>query len=367
MKVPLLDLNAQYQSIRDEITTALDEIVKSQKFIMGPQVSELEEKFTGYVNSKYAVGVASGTDALLLSLMALEIKHGDEVITTPYTFFATAGSISRVGAIPAFVDIDRNTYNINPALIEEKITKKTKAIIPVHLYGQCADMDPILKIASEHGLAVIEDACQSVGASYKGRQAGTIGDYGCFSFFPSKNLGCFGDGGMVTANDEKLAGLIRKLRVHGCSKKYHHDMIGANSRLDTLQAAILLVKLNHLDAWSALRRKHARIYDSALASAPGITTPSVEEGNKHVYNQYIIRSPKRDSIMKKLQENEIGCALYYPLPLHLQECYSFLGYREGDLPESESAAKETLSIPVYPELLENMQNRVVETIMEVLQ
>ena len=366
MNVPLLDLNAQYQSIRDEITTALDDVVASQKFIMGPQVSELEKAFSEYTSAPHAVGVASGTDALLLSLMAFGIGHGDEVITTPYTFFATAGSISRTGATPVFVDIERKTYNLDPALIEEKITPKTKAIIPVHLYGQCADMDPILEIAAKHGLKVIEDACQSVGAEYRGRSAGTMGEYGCFSFFPSKNLGCFGDGGMVTAADESLTGLIRKLRVHGCSKKYFHDMIGANSRLDTLQAAILLVKIKHLDAWSSLRREHANIYDSAFSSVEGIEAPVVMEGNKHVYNQYMVRTPKRDAVMQKLKDNNIGCALYYPLPLHLQDCYRSLGYREGDLPESETAAKETLSIPVYPELTEAMQNKVIETVKEAL-
>ncbi|MDP8217599.1 MAG: DegT/DnrJ/EryC1/StrS family aminotransferase [Candidatus Theseobacter exili] len=366
MKVPLLDLNAQYQSISKEIKAAIDEVVTSQRFIMGPQVGELEKRFADYINSKYAVGVASGTDALLLSLMALGVGHGDEVITTPYTFFATAGSISRVGAKPVFVDIDPNTYNIDPALIEAKISSNTKAIIPVHLYGQCASMDSILGIASKHNLAVIEDACQSVGATYNGRPAGTMGDFGCFSFFPSKNLGCFGDGGMLTTNDEQYAEKTSKLRVHGCSQKYFHDMIGANSRLDNLQAAILIVKLKYLEDWTNARRSHAKKYNEAFSSISEIITPVVTDNTNHVYNQYMIRSNKRDAIMDSLKKNDVGCALYYPLPLHLQECYKFLGYKEGDLPESEAAAKETLSIPVYPELTEEQQNKVIDVAINAL-
>ena len=367
MNIPLLDLKAQYNTIKNEISIAVNEVIESQQFILGPQIRELEKKFAAYSNTQYAVGVASGTDALLLSLMACNVGPDDEVITTPYTFFATAGSISRLGAKPVFVDIDERTYNINPELIERKITEKTKAILPVHLYGQCADMDPILEIASKHNLFVIEDACQAVGAEYKSKRAGSIGDFGCFSFFPSKNLGGFGDGGMITTNNPELAEKAGKLRVHGCSNKYYHDLIGTNSRLDTLQAAVILVKMNYIDQWTDARRKHAQIYNEAFSEAPDIVTPFVQENSKHVYNQYMISSSSsRDSIMNSLKGKQIGCALYYPLPLHLQKCYESLGYKEGDLPVSETAAKETLSIPVYPELDTTAQERVIKVISEVI-
>jgi dTDP-4-amino-4,6-dideoxygalactose transaminase len=324
MKVPFLDLKRQYATIKKEIDEAVFSVLSNTRFILGPEVKSLEEKVAAYCGTKFAIGVASGTDALLLSLRACEVKSGDEVITASFSFFASAGVISRLGANPVFVDIDAETYNINPNEIEKKITKKTKAIMPVHLFGQCADMDPIMDIAKRNNVKVVEDAAQAIGAEYKGRKAGTIGDFGCFSFFPSKNLGGAGDGGMVVTNDPEMAEMIRILRVHGSKPKYYHSTIGYNSRLDTIQAAILGVKLDHLDDWSKKRRKHAKVYDSAFKDLD-MVTPKEESFNYHIYNQYTVAVKNRDELRKYLKEKEIGHDSYYPVPLHLQECYRFLG------------------------------------------
>lgn len=372
MNVPLLDLKAQYRTIREEVTAALNEIIESQHFILGEKVKELEEAIAGYSGAQFGVGVASGTDALLVSLMALDVQPGDKVITTPYTFFATAGSISRVGAEPVFVDIEPDTYNISVERLSELLQGSTsghtvRAVVPVHLYGQCADMDPILKIANTYDLAVIEDAAQAIGARYQDRKAGSLGDFGCFSFFPSKNLGGFGDGGMVITNSERFAEQLRILRVHGSKPKYHHKVIGSNSRLDALQAGVLLVKLKHLDAWTAKRRENARYYCEGLQShglAEFVTLPKVREENFHIYNQFIIRVKDRDDLRSFLTEEGIGTEIYYPIPLHLQECYRQLGYKEGDFPESEKAAGETLALPIYPELTTSQQDYVMEKIKE---
>lgn len=363
MKVPLLDLKIQYNNLSKEILPAVEDVLKEANYIMGRQVEELEQKICEYLGCKYAIAVASGTDALLLSLRAVGVGYGDEVITVPYTFFATSGAIVNMGAKPVFVDILPDTYNINPEAIKKVITKRTKAIIPVHLFGQSADMDPIMDVARRYNLKVIEDACQSIGARYKGKPVGTIGDTGCFSFFPSKNLACFGDGGMVVTNDPEIANKVRMLRVHGSEKKYYHRMIGTNSRLDTIQAAILLIKLKYLDKWTGLRQKHAERYDKEL-SKMGISTPFRIWYSTHVYNQYIIRVRDRDRLMYFLNENGIGTAIYYPLPLHMQECFEYLGYREGDFPQAESASKQTLAIPIYPELTDEQQGYVIEKIKE---
>lgn len=368
-QVPLLDLKEGYQEHAEEIDNTVLSVVASTRYILGTKVEEFENQIAEYCETKYAVGVASGTDALLISLMAVDVGYGDEVITTPYTFFATAGSISRLGAQPVFVDIDPKTYNINPDLIEEKITNRTKAIIPVHLYGQCAEMDPVLEIAEKHNLYVIEDAAQAIGAKYKGRKAGSMGDLGCLSFFPSKNLGGYGDGGMIVTNNAELAGKARVLRVHGAKPKYHHSMVGINSRLDAIQAAVLLVKLKYLDGWSEARRENAEVYNQLFAEQTQglltVVTPYVEDYNYHIYNQYVIRVPNRDGVRSYLKEQNIGTSIYYPIPLHLQKCYADLGYHEGDFPESEKASKETLALPVYPELTREQQKWVVENILEV--
>lgn len=366
MKVPLLDLKLQFSAIEGEIRSAIDELLQSQRFILGPAVSDFEKEIAGYCGAEHAVGVSSGTDAILISLMALGIGAGDEVITTPYTFFSTAGCISRVGARPVFVDIDARTFNINPEQIEAAITEKTRAILPVHLFGQCAEMEGILELAAKHDIRVIEDAAQAIGAKYKGRGAGTMGNLGCFSFFPSKNLGGFGDGGMVVTNDAALAEKIAVLRTHGSKPKYFHSMIGGNFRLDAIQAAILRVKLSHLDAWTEKRRQNASVYDQLLKELP-VVTPHIEEYNFSIFNQYVIRVQRRDELMSFLKEKEVGCAIYYPLPLDLQRCYEHLGYRKGDFPESERAAAESLSIPVFPELTEEQLRYVVEQIGLFLQ
>lgn len=368
MNVPLLDLKAQYATIRDEIRPVVDQVLESQHFILGPEVEGLEREIAAYSGTRFGIGMSSGTDALLICLMAAKIGAGDEVITTPYTFFATAGSIARVGATPVFVDIDPQTYNINPALIEAKITPKTKALMPVHLYGQCADMQPILDVGRKHNLLVIEDAAQAIGAEYGGMsdgkryKAGNMGHFGCFSFFPSKNLGGFGDGGMVVANDEKLAQLVKQLRTHGGKDKYRNELVGMNGRLDALQAAILRVKFKHLDQWSAKRRQNAQYYNQAFAGLAQVKTPYTEHNNGHIYNQYIIRVPNRDALQAHLQKQHIGTAIYYPIPLHLQDCFKQLGYQVGDCPESERAANETLALPVYPELTPEQMEYVVTTI-----
>ena len=368
MNVPMLDLKAQHQAIKSEVEAAIIEVLESQVFILGPKVKECEAAIARYCSCSHAVGVSSGTDALLIALMAEGIGAGDEVITTPYTFFATAGSISRTGATPVFVDIDPITYNINPGLIEEKITPKTKAIIPVHLYGQTAEMDPIMAVARKHGLVVIEDAAQAIGSEYNGRRAGSIGDYGCFSFFPSKNLGCAGDGGMVTTNDPARAEKLIVMRAHGSKPKYYHRVIGGNFRFDSIQAAVVNVKLPHLDSWTAGRQANARRYEKLFAQAGLAATVSlpVIVHSRHIFNQYVIRAPRRDELMEHLQKNNIGCAIYYPVPLHLQECFAHLGYHEGDLPESEKAARETVAIPVYPELTDEQAAYVVRCIADFL-
>ena len=372
MKVPFFDLVSQFTSIEKEIKSALDEVFKTQQFILGSKVEVLEQTIAQYCQTQYAVGVASGTDALLLSLMALEIGRGDEIILPPFTFFATAGVVSRLGATPIFVDIDPETYNIDPSKIEAKITSRTKAIVPIHLYGQCADMDPILQIARAKKLFVIEDAAQALGAEYwppfhsDGRKAGQMGDLGCFSFFPTKNLGAFGDAGMVVTNNPTLAEKIRILRVHGSQPKYFHRWVGINSRLDAIQAAILLAKFKHLERWTEARQKNAERYQSLLndlsSSLPGFQLPTIQFRNRHIFNQYVIRFPKRNELRQFLMKEGIGTEIYYPVPLHLQECYSFLDHHPGDFPFSEKAAEETLALPVYPELTEDQQSYVVERI-----
>jgi len=368
MQIPLLDLQAQYAAIRGEIETAVSSVLESSQFILGEEVNKLEEEVASFCGTKFAVGVASGTDALLLSLKVLGIGSGDEVITTPYTFFATASSISRAGAKPVFIDIDPRTYNLDTRKLEEYLKARTsnrlKAIIPVHLYGQCAEMDSVLKLAGTYKLKVIEDAAQAIGAEYKNRKAGSMGDTGCFSFFPSKNLGGYGDGGMIVTDNEKIAEQIKILRDQGGKQKYFYSVIGYNSRLDSLQAAILRVKLKRLEEWNRLRRAHALTYNQLFADNDNIVTPYTEPHNVHIYNQYTLRVKKRDELEKHLKLKGIGCALYYPLPLHLQECYKDLGYKEGDFPESENAAKETISIPVYPELTGDQQETVAATITE---
>lgn len=365
--VPLLDLKAQFASIRQEVVSAVMQVLESQQFILGPVVEECERRIAEYCGCEFAVGVSSGTDALLLALMAERIGPGDEVITTPYTFFATAGSIARVGAKPVFVDILPDTYNIDPAQIEAKITPRTKAIIPVHLYGQCADMDPILQVAEKHGLTVIEDAAQAIGAEYRGRRAGSMGKYGCFSFFPSKNLGCAGDGGMVTCRDAETAELLRVLRVHGSKPKYYHSLIGGNFRFDAIQAAVVNAKLPYLDLWSQMRQANAMRYrrlfaEAGLLADGRIRLPDEAPERRHIYNQFVIRAERRDQLIVFLRDRRIGAEIYYPVPLHLQECFAYLGHRPGEFPQSESAARETLALPIYPELSDAQAETVVEAI-----
>jgi dTDP-4-amino-4,6-dideoxygalactose transaminase len=376
--VPLLDLKAQYATIREEIRQAVDAVLESQQCILGPTVSECETKLAEYCRTPHAVTVSSGSDALLVSLMAEGIGTGDEVITTPYTFFATAGAIARLGAKPVFVDIDPQTYNISTAGIEARIGRKTKAILPVHLYGQCAEMEPILAIAERHGLPVIEDAAQAIGSEYHGRRAGSMGRYGCFSFFPSKNLGAAGDGGLVTTSDAGAAEKLRVLRVHGSKPKYYHSLVGGNFRFDALQAAIVSVKLRHLDQWTAARQANAaryrRLFEAAglsrLSPASGrgaggegvVGLPYESPNHRHIYNQFVIRVPRRDQLQAYLKEQKIGTEVYYPVPLHVQKCFAYLGHSDGDFPESERAAKETLALPIYPELTEEQQQAVVRAI-----
>ncbi|MDD5428959.1 MAG: DegT/DnrJ/EryC1/StrS family aminotransferase [Candidatus Omnitrophica bacterium] len=350
MKIPLLDLKAQYRSIKAEVDAAVGKVVEAQDFILGEEVRSLEKEIAAYCGVKYGAGVASGTDALILALRALDIGAGDEVIVPPFTFFASAEAVSIVGAKPVFVDIDPATYNIDPDLIEKKITKHTKAIMPVHLYGQCADMDPILAIAKKRGIKVIEDNAQAIGATYKGRKSGSMSDIAALSFFPSKNLGAFGDAGMVVTNDEKLAERVKSLRVHGGAVQYVHSEIGLNSRLDNLQAAALRIKLKYLDKWLEARRQNAAFYNEKLRGVP-VVCPYVPGHNVHTYHQYTLRIKKgQGEIIKYLSDNGIGTRIYYPIPLHLQDCYKFLGYKKGSMPASEAAAQEVFSVPVYPEL-----------------
>jgi dTDP-4-amino-4,6-dideoxygalactose transaminase len=366
MKVPLLDLKPQYRALKPELDAALLRVSESQYFILGPEVKALEASVAAYSGCRFGVGLSSGTDALLIALMALDIGAGDEVITSPYTFFATAGTIARVGARPVFVDIDPGSFNISPEQIERAITPRTRAIMPVHLYGQMADMDPIMDVARRHGLRVIEDAAQAIGSQdAKGRRACSIGDIGCLSFFPTKNLGAFGDAGACVTNDEQLAAKLMKLRVHGMEPKYYHELIGGNFRLDEIQAAVLNVKLPHLDSWSAARQRNAAFYDAAFAQA-GIgglvTPPAVPTGARHIYNQYCIRVPRRDELRAHLASVGIGVEIYYPLPLHMQRCFAYLGHKPEDFPESLRASCESLALPIYPELAREQLAFVVESI-----
>ena len=363
MRVPILDLKVQYAAIKDEITRAINKVCESQAFALGPAVEEFERNVAAYCNSEHAIGVSSGTDALLVSLMALGIKPGDEVITTPFSFFATAGCIIRVGARPVFVDVDPDSYNIDPALIEEKITEKTRAIVPVHLFGQLARMEAITEIAKRHNLAVIEDAAQAIGASRSGTLAGNFGDCGCFSFYPTKNLGGFGDGGLVTTNSDLLADDIRTLRDHGQKPRYFYKVIGGNFRLDGIQGAVLNVKLKYLDDWNEKRRQNAALYDSLFVDSP-VGTPAIDSGNVSIYHQYTITASGRDKLQKYLADNDIGSAVFYPKPLHLQDCFKELGYKQGDMPVAERLCNEVLSLPVYPELSQEEIEYVAGTVLK---
>ncbi len=352
MKVPLLDLKAQYESIREEVEEAVLRVCASQRFILGPEVAELEQEIAACTGTRFAIGVSSGTDALLVSLTALDIGPGDEVITTAYSFFATAGVIARLGARPVFVDIEPDTFNMDPGAVAARMTPHTRAIVPVHLFGRCMELDSILDLAREAGVAVVEDAAQSFGAAdSRGRAAGGIGAVGCFSFYPSKNLGAFGDGGMVVTDDEELAGRIRMLRVHGEAPKYHHRLVGGNFRLDSLQAAVLRVKLRYVAEWTEARRGAAQRYRellAATASAEHLVLPTDCPG--HACNQFVIRSPERDRLRAYLGDRGVATEVYYPSPLHLQECFGSLSYREGDFPQAEAAALSSLALPIYPEL-----------------
>jgi dTDP-4-amino-4,6-dideoxygalactose transaminase len=362
MRIPILDLKVQYASIKDEITRAINDVCESQAFALGPAVAEFEKNVAEYCNSKHAIGVSSGTDALLVSLMALDFKPGDEVITTPFSFFATAGCIVRLGARPVFVDVDPDSYNIDPAGIEEKISEKTRAIIPVHLFGQLARMEAIMEIARRHNLAVIEDAAQAIGASRNRKLAGNFGDCGCFSFYPTKNLGGFGDGGLVTTNSDLLTDKIRTLRDHGQNPRYFYKVIGGNFRLDGIQGAVLNVKLKYLDDWNEKRRQNAALYDSLFADS-FVGTPAIDPGNVSIYHQYTVTVPQRDELQKYLAENDIGSAVFYPKPLHLQDCFTEFGYKEGDMPVAERLCDEVLSLPVYPELSKGQIEDVAGTIL----
>jgi len=372
MKVPLLDLKAQYKAIKEEILKVAEEIFESQYFILGPRVEALEKDIAGYCSSKHAVGVSSGTDALLISLMAADIGSQHTVVTTPYTFFATAGSIFRTGAKPIFVDIDPDTYNISPESLESVIAAMTgkelarlKAVMPVHLYGQCADMDPILKIANEYNLFVIEDAAQAIGAEYRGKRAGAMGDFGCFSFFPSKNLGAFGDGGIVITGSDELYDKLRVLRVHGSHPKYYHKLAGGNFRLDAFQAAVVSVKLKYLDKWTKGRQENANKYRELFANAgiDDVIKLPVEKEDRHIYNQFVICvKDKRDDLRLFLNDVGVGTEIYYPIPMHLQECFLALNHKTGDFPVAEYAALHTLALPIYPELSDDQLAYVVEKI-----
>ena len=361
-QVKLLDLQAQYLPLRNDIRRAIDEVCDQQALILGPYVERFEQHLAEYCGTKHAVGVSSGTDALLCSLMGIGIGPGDEVICPSFTFFATAGSIARLGAVPVFAEIDPRTFNLDPNRLEEKVTPKTKAIMPVHLFGQVAAMEPINQLASRHGLAVIEDAAQAIGAKRHGRRACSVGFAGCLSFYPTKNLGAFGDAGAICTNDDAFADRCRKLRVHGSGHTYYHEMVGGMFRMAAIQAAVLDVKLKHLDAWHEARRRNAALYDSLLRGS-GVTTPHIEDGNWSIYNQYVVRVPDRDRVKQRLAERGIGTGVYYPLPLHMQECFRYLGVREGDLPETEKACREVLALPVYPELPEQHVRYVAQELL----
>lgn len=367
LTVPMLDLAPGFRAHESEIRGALDEVLSSQMFIMGSVVAEFERDLADYCTVSNAAGVSSGTDALLVALMALDVKPGDEIITTPYTFFATAGCIARMGAKPVFVDIEPGTFNLDSTLVAGAVTSRTKGILPVHLFGQMVELDSLLNLARERGLWVVEDAAQAIGAELDGRRAGSLGHVGCFSFFPSKNLGCFGDGGAVTTNDKELAVRLETLRNHGAQPKYHHKIIGGNFRLDSIQAAVLRVKLPHLDSWTERRQANAARYRRLVADAgigDIVGLPVELPGRRHIYNQFVIRVPQRDALRAHLRKNGIGCEIYYPVPLHLQECFEYLGYHQGSLPVAEAAAQETLAIPIFPELTEQQQERVIEVIAD---
>lgn len=382
MKVPLLDLKAQYAPLREEIRAAMDEVCDAQQFILGARVQAFETHVAVYCGVPYAIGLSSGTDALLAALMALDVGPGDAVVTSPFTFFATLGSIVRLGAFPLMADIDPLTFNLSPASVRallenppRRLKKHTpRVLMPVHLFGQCADMDPLLDLARQHGLRVIEDAAQAIGAEYPARdgifKAGTLGNIGCFSFFPSKNLGGFGDGGMAVTRDAPLDTALRAIRVHGSVEKYRHDRLSGNFRLDALQAAVLDVKLKHLENWHAARRAHAAFYDHAFQGSAVQVPRAAYAGhtpvNYHIYNQYVVRVPERDRVRAALQKAGIGCDIYYPVPMHLQPCFRDLGYRTGDFPESEQAANEVLALPIYPELTEAMQQAVVDEVLKAV-
>lgn len=393
MNIPLIDLKAQYKSISEDLDRVTKEVLSSASYIMGKNVTEFEKEFAEYIGVKHAISVGNGTDALVIALKSLGIGPGDEVITTPFTFFATAETISAVGAIPVFVDVEKDTFNIDPAKIEEKITKSTKAIVPVHIFGQSAKMDEINEIAKKHNLKVIEDACQAIGGKYKNRKIGTLGDVACFSFFPTKNLGCAGDGGIIVTDDENVATIAKALRTHGSGEngqkaynllnniteeittvqnaddtvynplKYYNYLIGYNTRLDAIQAAILRVKLPHIDSWNAKRRDIAKIYDEMLKDTD-LVTPFISEENEPVYHMYIIQSENRETMLNKLKEKGVATGVYYPVPLHLQKVYKNLGYKEGDMPVAEYLSHRTFAIPVYPELTEEEVNYIVQSIKE---
>ena len=365
MNVKLLDLTAQYLPIRNEIRRAIDEVCDAQALILGPHVERFEKKLASYCQTKHAIGVSSGTDALLCSLMALGIKAGDEVICPAFTFFATAGCIARLGATPVFVDIDPHSFNIDPKLIEARITPRTRAIMPVHLFGQCAKMEEINAIAARHNLKVIEDAAQAIGAQRNGKPACSQGFAGCLSFYPTKNLGAFGDAGAICTNDDDFAQTCRLLRVHGSGHTYHHAHIGGMFRLAAIQAAVLDVKLKYLHDWTECRRRHAATYDELFKGSP-VVTPRIDEGNWSIYNQYVVRVANRDAVKQKLTNRGIGSAVYYPLSLHQQECFAYLGYKAGDLPESEKACNEVLALPVYPELPEEHVRHVAEELLKIV-
>jgi dTDP-4-amino-4,6-dideoxygalactose transaminase len=362
MDVKLLDLQAQYLPLRNEIRRAIDEVCDQQSLVLGPTVDRFEKNLAAYCGTKHAIGVSSGTDALLCSLMALGIKAGDEVICPAFTFFATAGCIARLGAVPVFCDIDPATFNVDPKSIKAKLTKKTKAIMPVHLFGQLARMEAVNDLAKSHDIPVIEDAAQAIGATRNGKKACAHGFAGCLSFYPTKNLGAFGDAGAICTNDDRFAEVCRKLRVHGSGHTYHHEMIGGMFRIAAIQAAVLDVKLKHLDQWNAERAANAAIYNKALKGSK-VTAPPIEAGNESIYNQYVVRVPNRDAVKKRLAERGIGTAIYYPIPLHLQECFTYLGHKEGDFPESERACREVLALPVYPELAKEQVEYVAKELL----
>jgi dTDP-4-amino-4,6-dideoxygalactose transaminase len=363
--IPFIDLVAQYQTIRSEVREAVDRCFETQSFILGDEVKLLEQEIASYCDSRFAIGCASGTDALILALLAAGVKPGDEVITSPFTFFASAGAIHRVGAIPVLVDIEPDSFNICPQQIERAITSKTSAIMPVHIFGQCAEMEPLWRLSAAHGIPIIEDAAQAIGAEYQGRRAGVLGSIGCFSFFPTKNLGGAGDGGIMTTDNPEIAERLKRLRVHGDMGGYNHVEVGFNSRLDALQAAVLRVKLRHLDSWTAGRTRNAARYQELISGnglTDAITLPAVLPDRRHVFNQFTTRitGGRRDEVVKSLKDQAIGCAVYYPIPLHMQKCFAYLGYQEGDLPEAELAAAEVLSLPIYTELPEAHLDRIVD-------